>query len=417
MQAKAFRGAVVLSILALAACAPDGTTEDPAEVPGSPPPGQEPPVPVGTAKPAPTTPTPTPTPITPSCAAPASVTRGSIKIITTDPAIESVASVCNSIYFSSGPASGGAAPWTVGWVKKCETESCAATVATAVTTGLHYPARFDSAPDGFYLSGVRPPSGGLGPTPPGGFGATFKLAANGTLASIGAVLDVLGNVTYSRISAIPGYLMVDNRGTGYNHGTWADSTLLKLTAGGATKVGELSGGEVSGNRTLATPSRFFALEAFRGAGSITKVDLTTGQSTAFLTGAGGARGTAFQAFAFGERIVAFEVGAGGLNTQPFTQVVCESDTSCAAPTRNEVTTLPAYGYAGVFGDELVFLIKEGATGTVKSCSKAQMLAGPCVPTTIASGAPLPLRDSFRPTSNGKALFYVSAAGEVVRIGL
>jgi hypothetical protein len=122
--------------------------------------------------------------------------------------------------------------------------------------------------------------------------------------------------------------------------------------------------------------------------------------------------------AFGYRFLTGERvrGVGFFGTVP-TQLTCESNTTCVAPTSIVNSTLPTTAsYLGAFGGDLVYQVASTSNplvGNIFACPTATWGATACVPSALATNVTLP---SSPVQSDGRSLYYV-ASGDVVRLGL
>jgi hypothetical protein len=362
---------------------------------------------------------PAPTPsTTTSCQSPAAP-RGQIAEVYAPPTGADVTStaVLGGTLYIGGVTSAAAEPW----LKKCSLADCAATVVD-----VELPAALQSAP----------PSGG---PPSSTVGARVQAAQDGGaflfgagselfyIAEDGAEPVLLGSSTLAPfVASVRGTreaLLVGGRPY-HNHGDYREVALV--APGSPSANAPFEGGEIFGNVAFATPTRLFVVSDSMYGGDVSLLDPTTNTTNAYLAGdhypsPSVSTPLSGRAFAFGERVGAIEqvVDSNG-GPKIVRTAVCDSDATCSSPIRFAAPLLPndPGAYAGVFGDELVFWVSGSApAGTIASCTKTQLLTGPCVPSVVACDAPRPRYGLFGGTGDGTSVFYTTDAGHIVRVTL
>ncbi len=347
----------------------------------------------------------TPTACTPA----ASPGRGVVQTLVTSGAA-SVGIACGKLYIASGVGAG-PKPWKTGTLRRCESDNCAATLALIPSFGLHFQTSFSSEGESLLAYGVQQPfSGATGPldTP----GDVLRLTAEGTVTNLGPILDAASGPAASFRNVVRrGKAIVFGWHTYHNHGDYGAVALIRKVRGTSTVKEVVGGFEVGGSTVAATPSRVFAIG--RGLASGARlIDTEAGTASAFYAGS-------FRyGFTHGERVEGVGM-APTLGAQTYTQVMCESDASCAAPSVIANAALPRSGYLGVAGDELVWhepSVADPAVGSLKTCSLAPSAWGTtaCIPQVLANEIPTPNGDEI--ASDGHSL-YLATHDQVLRVGL
>jgi hypothetical protein len=319
----------------------------------------------------------------------------------------SVGALCSKLYIASGGSSG-ARPWEGGTLTSCTVGNCAATTAAIAVGDLQFPARFTRDGNTLLAYGrVQPFSLGTGPldTP----GDVLKITHTAPAQNLGPLLDPLAGAGSSFGNVyLRGTTLFTDYKTYHNHGDYRGAVVVENAAGAPVVTGISTGGEVSGYRAEMSPTRAFSVSQGRGSSAffalpapaaLTQVPVST-----------------LYGFLKGERFYGVSYPASG--AAAYTQLTCESDTTCAAPVIIANAALPAYTteYLGAFGDDLVFRIASAANpliGDLKACKISTWSVSACVPETLAAGVTLP---TSLVSSDGASIYYV-AAGNVMRLGL
>lgn len=334
--------------------------------------------------------------------------RGVVEVLT--PAalgfqVASLGVVCDRMALST-EASGAARPWEGGTLRTCKVGACASTAAVVPSFDVHTKTRFVREGNGLLAyGGTQPFSLASGPldTP----GDVLRISNDGSVTRLGTILDPVAGAaaTFGGLTFVGTSLVLDVR-TYRNHGNGKGIVVIRDATGTPVVVDVVRGGEVDGYSVATTPTRVFALG--EGYGSTSLVDVAAAKTTPFYAGA------FRKGFLRGERLVG--VGWDRMSSGPSTQVMCESDASCSAPTEIANPALPSSGYLGIVKDAIVWFERatpEATTGTVKACALGTWATAVCVPETIASDVPAPEGDAH---TDGQSVYFASNGG-AVRVGL
>lgn len=341
-----------------------------------------------------------------SCPTPVSPGRGLVQTVATGALVGSVKSLgvaCGRLLLGSGPG-GGARPWESGTLRRCQLSNCATTLVTVPAFDLHAPAGFSANNDNLLAYGRSQPfslnTGSLD-TP----GDVVVLGPDGVALNLGAILDPAADLAASFDHVLlRGTSLVFDRRTYHNTGNYRGVVVIRDVGGTPVMTEVAAGVQVGGVVAQATPTRVFALGDGTSTGA-QLVNLIAATASPFYSGA------FRRGFVRDERVggVGWDRSTPGANTQ----VLCESDATCDAPSSIANASLPDAGYLGVFHDELVWSVASGGNVALLSCALATWGTAACVPATVAASAPTPDGDV---QSDGASLYYVSG-GEVIRVGL
>ncbi len=319
--------------------------------------------------------------------------------------VKAVGVLCGKLYLGSDVGTG-ARPWEGGSLRRCDITGCAATLSTVASFDLHAPARFSASVDGLLAYGRSQPFSlqtGTLDTP----GDVLEIRGDGTVSNKGPLLDPAEGLSASFDHLIRrGTTLVLDRRTYHNTGNHRGVVVVRDVGGARVMTEVAPGSQVAGVLAAATPTRIFALGEGLGTGA-QLVDLASGSASVFYAGA------FRRGFLRGERVAG--VGWDRVGGAPNTQVLCESDASCASPSILPNAALPDTGYLGVFGGELVWQVPAAAGGSVSlaTCPVSSWGTAVCTPTTLAASVPTPDGDV---QFDGRSLYYPSG-GQVIRVGL